>query len=321
MERTPILDAGPENLARAARLLRAGRLVGLPTETVYGLAGDATNRGAVRAIYRVKKRPPDNPLIVHVAGIEAARELAALDDRAERLIEALWPGPLTLVLRRAPSCPAVAEVSAGLATVAVRMPDHGIALAVLAAVGRPVAAPSANPAAAVSPTTARHVADHLGGIAAILDGGPCRIGLESTVVGLHGRRAALLRPGGVPRAAIERLIGPLTAPASGDAEGPQRSPGRLGRHYAPSRPLRLDAAEVAADEALLAFGGGAPAGAALCRNLSAAGDLDEAARNLFAMLRELDRPDVAAIAVMPIPEAGLGAAINDRLRRAATASG
>ena len=320
MERTPILDAGPENLARAARLLRAGRLVALPTETVYGLAGDATNRGAVRAIYRVKKRPFDNPLIVHVADIDAARELAALDDRAERLIEALWPGPLTLVLRRAPSCPAVAEVSAGLATVAVRMPDHGIALAVLAAVGRPVAAPSANPAAAVSPTTARHVADQLGGIAAILDGGPCRIGVESTVVGLHGRRAALLRPGGVPRAAIERLIGPLAA-APGGAEGPQRSPGRLGRHYAPSRPLRLDAAEVAADEALLAFGANAPAGAAMCRNLSAAGDLDEAARNLFAMLRELDRPDVAAIAVMPIPEAGLGAAINDRLRRAATAGG
>ena len=188
----------------------------------------------------------------------------------------------------------------------------------LEALGRPVAAPSANPSAAVSPTTAQHVADTMRGVLdAIVDGGACRIGLESTVVGLHRNRAELLRPGGVPRAAIERLIGPLAVSPPGDTTRPQRSPGRLDRHYAPSRPVRLNAAEVAADEALLAFGGGAPAGAAMYRNLSVAGDLDEAARNLFAMLRELDRPDIAAIAVMPIPEIGLGAAINDRLCRAA----
>ena len=301
-------------------MLRAGQLVVLPTETVYGLAGDATNRDAVRAIYRAKNRPANNPLIVHVDGIDAARELAEFDRRAEQLTDTFWPGPLTLVLERGPWCRAVREVSAGLTTIAIRVPDHPVALAALEAFGRPVAAPSANPSAAVSPTTAQHVADNMSdSVAAIVNGGPCRIGVESTVVGLYQDRAELLRPGGAPRSEIERLIGPMSEPEPGDANAPQRSPGRRARHYAPSRALRLDATEVASDEALLAFGAWAPTGAALCCNLSATGDVTEAARNLFSMLRELDRPDVVAIAVMPIPESGLGVAINDRLRRAATA--
>ena len=315
----PILEPYAENLTEAAQLLQAGRLVALPTETVYGLAGDATNIEAVTAIYHAKKRPPTNPLIVHVANTDLARELATFDRRAEQLAEAFWPGPLTLVLQRSDSCPVVHEVSAGLATIAIRVPDHTVAIDALETFRGPMAAPSANPSAGVSPTTAQHVADSMGdSIAAIIDGGPCRIGVESTVIGLFESRAELLRPGAAGRSEIERLIGRLSEPGSGDPNAPQASPGRLARHYAPSRPLRLNSTEVAGDEALLAFGAGAPTGAALCHNLSISGDVTEAARNLFAMLRKLDRPEFKAIVVMPIPDIGLGVAINDRLRRAAT---
>ena len=315
----PILPPTSKTIAEAARWLAAGELVALPTETVYGLAADATNDAAVTAVYSAKNRPPHNPLIVHVATTDAARELGLFDDRAEALAQALWPGPLTLVLSRASACPAVARVSAGLPTIAIRVPEHDVTRAVLAALGRPVAAPSANPSGRVSPTTAQHVADGLSErVAAIVDGGPSRIGLESTVVGLTGVAATLLRAGGVPRETIEAMIGSLARPTSAPPESPLLSPGQLSRHYAPSRPLRLAAADVGAEEALLAFGEPVPEGAAACRNLSPSGDLDEAAANLFAMLHELDQPRFKSIAVMTIPETGLGAAINDRLRRAAS---
>lgn len=299
---------------RAASLLRDGTLVAFPTETVYGLGGNATSDRAVAAIFAAKGRPNFNPLIVHVAEIAAAEPLADFDDRARDLARRFWPGPLTLVLKRSAACPISCLASAGLETVALRAPAHPLAQALLRAVGRPLAAPSANRSGHVSPTTAHHVVDELGGrIAAVLDGGPCRVGIESTVIDLSQPQPALLRPGGVTREQLENVLGPLANAA--DAGAP-RSPGMLERHYAPARPLRLDAAAVAADEALLAFGAPLP-GAGTTFNLSAARDLTEAAANLFAALRMLDQPRFTAIAVMPIPETGLGAAINDRLRRAA----
>ena len=314
----PILPPTPDTIVKAAGLLSAGKLVALPTETVYGLAGDATNDAAVAAIYAAKRRPTNNPLIVHVHSVAAARAVGVFDRRADALAEALWPGPLTLVVNRTSSCPVVPRVSAGLPTIAIRVPDHDVARSILAELDRPVAAPSANPSGRVSPTTARHVATHLGaGLAAIVDGGACRLGLESTVVGLFGDDAVLLRPGAATAERIEAIIGPLVEPAPVRPDLPMSAPGQLTRHYAPSRPLRLEATDVSADEALLAFGGAVPEGAAACRNLSVTGNLDEAAANLFAMLQELDQADVRAIAVMPIPATGLGAAINDRLQRAA----
>ena len=271
------------------------------------------------AVYRAKGRPARNPLIVHVADLAAARGLAAFDGRAERAAAAFWPGPLTLVLPRAAAggAPVSALATAGLATVAVRVPAHPVAQALLAAVGLPLAAPSANPSGMVSPTTAAHVAADLGraGVELVLDGGPCPVGLESTVLDLSGPRARLLRPGGLGRAALERLVGPLPS-GPGEAPAPA-SPGQLASHYAPRLPVRLDATAVAADEALLAFGPRPPEGALAVRNLSPAGDLAEAARNLFAMLRELDGSGACGIAVTPIPAEGLGEAIRDRLRRAA----
>lgn len=303
-----------EQCDRAASLLRDGVLVAFPTETVYGLGGDAANDRAVATIFAAKGRPNFNPLIVHVAEIAAAEPLADFDDRARDLARRFWPGPLTLVLKRSAACPISCLASAGLETVALRAPAHPLAQALLRAVGRPLAAPSANRSGHVSPTTAHHVVDELGGrIAAVLDGGPCRVGIESTVIDLSQPQPALLRPGGVTREQLESVLGPLPNAAE---TGAPRSPGMLERHYAPARPLRLDAAAVAADEALLAFGAPLP-GAGTTFNLSAARDLTEAAANLFAALRMLDQPRFTAIAVMPIPETGLGAAINDRLRRAA----
>ena len=300
-------------------MLAAGELVALPTETVYGLAGDATNGASVRAIYATKHRPPENPLIVHVHSVSSARAIAEFDHRADALAAAFWPGPLTLVLNRSPACSVVTEVSAGLPTIAIRIPDHDVTLSILAALDRPVAAPSANPSGRVSPTTAQHVATHLDdGVAAIVDGGACRLGLESSVVGLFHNDAVLFRPGAATAERIEAIIGPLAPPIDVRQDQPMSSPGQLTRHYAPSRPVRLDATEVSADEGLLAFGRPVPKGAAVSRNLSATGDLGEAGANLFAMLQELDQADVRAIAVMPIPQSGLGAAINDRLRRAAS---
>lgn len=296
---------------RAAALLRAGELVAFPTETVYGLGADAANQAAVRALFAAKGRPADNPLIAHVADLDAARREAVFDARAERLAALFWPGPLTLVLRRRADSRLAALVSAGLDTVALRVPRHATALQLLRAVGRPVAAPSANPSGRLSPTTADHVASGLGGaVAMILDDGPCPLGLESTVVGLDGE-ARLLRPGGLPRAAIEDEIGALAEPY----DGVPRAPGMMASHYAPRLPLRLGATSPRRGEALLGFG---PACGEATLNLSPSGDLDEAAANLYAMLHALDRAEFTAIAVAPIPHEGRGAAINDRLARGAT---
>lgn len=300
----------------AARLLRQGALVAFPTETVYGLGGDATNDRAVAAIFEAKGRPRFNPLITHVADLAVARRLAAFDARAERVAARFWPGPLSLVLPRAPRSPISLLASAGLDTLAIRVPAHPLAQALLRAADRPLAAPSANRSGRVSATTATHVQDELGGIiAAILDGGPCQVGIESTVLDLSAAAPALLRPGGVPLEALETVLGPLLQAV--EAGAAPRSPGMLSSHYAPSLPLRLNASEARPGEALLAFGPAAPPGFAETRSLSPAGDLAEAAANLFALLRALDRPAFTGIAVMPIPERGLGLAINDRLRRAA----
>jgi L-threonylcarbamoyladenylate synthase len=301
----------------AARLLRAGELVAFPTETVYGLGGDATNGLAVARIFEAKGRPRFNPLITHVPDLAAARVLAAFDARAAEVAARFWPGPLSLVLPRATRCAVSLLASAGLDTLAIRVPAHPLALALLRVAGRPLAAPSANRSGRVSPTSAADVMTELDGrIAAVLDGGRCAIGIESTVLDLSSEQPMILRPGGVSREALEEVLGPVaSASASGAAP---RSPGMLESHYAPSRPLRLEAREARPGEALLALGPRpAPEGFGEVRWLSQRGDLTEAAANLFASLRALDRADVAAIAVMPIPEHGLGVAINDRLRRAA----
>jgi L-threonylcarbamoyladenylate synthase len=310
-----ILPPTPEAIAEAAWALRQGSLVAFPTETVYGLGAIATDDRAVAGIYRAKGRPRHNPLIVHLAGLDAASPVVVLDQRARAVAEAFWPGPLTLVLPRAPGSPISAVATAGLDTVAVRVPAHPVAHALLEAVGLPVVAPSANPSGLVSPTTAQHVAADLGPLVdLVLDGGACPVGVESTVLDLSRPAPRLLRPGGLDRAAVQRLVGPL---AVGPDEAAPRAPGQLASHYAPRLPVRLDAEDVAADEALLAFGPTPLPGAMAVRNLSPAGDPAEAARNLFAMLRELDASGARAIAVMPIPAAGLGEAIRDRLRRAA----
>jgi L-threonylcarbamoyladenylate synthase len=310
----------PADLDRAAELLRAGKLVAFPTETVYGLGADATNDQAVAAIFAAKERPRVNPLIIHVVDAASARRLVRFDARAEKLAAHFWPGPLSLVLPRAESCPVSLLASAGLDTLAVRIPGHPLPRALIRAVGRPIAAPSANRSGRVSPTTAAHVLDELDGrIAAVMDGGPCRVGLESTVLDLTGVRPVLLRPGGVTREAVAEIVGTVEVAGASDAASP-RSPGLLATHYAPSLPLRLEAREVGDGEVLLAFGKRAPSGAKRVAWLSRKGDLVEAAANLFAQLRAADRPEFSAIAVMPIPEVGLGTAINDRLRRAAAGS-
>lgn len=306
-----------DRIEDAARSLRAGEVVAFPTETVYGLGGDATSDLAVARIFDAKGRPRFNPLITHVPDLATARTLAVFDARAEQIAERFWPGPLSLVLPRASRCPVSLLASAGLDTLAIRMPAHPIAHALLRATGRPLAAPSANRSGRVSPTRAADVLAELEGrIAAVLDGGPCQVGIESTVLDLGGTTPTLLRPGGITREALEAVIGPVATTSVTDAA--PRSPGMLESHYAPERPLRLVAHDCRPGEALLALGpGSAPEGFREIRWLSRSGDLTEAAANLFASLRALDRPDVAGIAVMPIPEHGLGAAINDRLRRAA----
>jgi L-threonylcarbamoyladenylate synthase len=280
---TPILKASAEAVREAAAMLRTGGLVAFPTETVYGLGADATSDTAVAAIFAAKNRPQFNPLIVHFPDGERAAAAVAFNGSAEKLAEAFWPGPLTLVLPRRPASGISLLVSAGLETVAVRVPNQPIARAMLAEAGMPIAAPSANRSFSVSPTTAAHVAADLDGrIDLILDDGPCRLGLESTVIDLSTDRPTLLRLGGLPVERIEAITGPLAAP-TGNAP---KSPGMLSRHYAPGRPVRLNVTTVAPDEALLGFGPDA-AGATL--NLSPRGDLEEAAANFFAMMRELDR--------------------------------
>lgn len=310
-----VVEPGPAAIRRAARLLHEGHLVAFPTETVYGLAALATSDAAVAATFAAKGRPRHNPLIVHVADAEAAARIGHFDSRAEMLAERFWPGPLTLVLPLIESAGISSLATAGLRTVALRVPVHSVAQALLRETAAPVTAPSANPSGRISPTTAEHVAADLGDrVALILDGGACAVGVESTVVDLAGETPRLLRPGGLDRATIERLTGPLAA--AEPTETPS-APGQLASHYAPRLPVRLDAVEVRPDEALLAFGAVVPPGAAAVRNLSPSGDLAEAAAHLFAMLRELDHSGAAAIAVMPIPAHGLGEAIRDRLRRAA----
>jgi L-threonylcarbamoyladenylate synthase len=310
--RDPGPDRAPDALNDAVAALKAGDLVILPTETVYGLAAGAANAAAVARLYEAKGRPSFNPLIAHVADAEAAGRLAVLDDRARRLMAAFWPGPLTLVLPVRDGGAVSDLARAGLDTVAVRAPAHPLAHAVLTAFGGAVAAPSANRSGRPSPTTFADAVGETGfAAAAALDGGPCAVGLESTVVSLLDGPARLLRPGSVTRAEIEAVIGAL-AEAEADAK---RSPGRLTRHYAPNAPVRLGVVAPEAGEAYLAFG---PATASpLTLNLSPAGDLREAAANLFAMLRAADGLKPATIAVAPIPDTGLGEAINDRLRRAA----
>jgi L-threonylcarbamoyladenylate synthase len=309
-----VLPIDPDSIARAAAALRAGALVAFPTETVYGLGGDATNDRAVALIFEAKGRPHFNPLIVHLPDRESAERHAVFSGRAGDIADRFWPGALTLVLPRRENSGLSRLVSAGLDTVALRVPAHVGACALLRAADCPVAAPSANPSGRLSPTRAEHVAQGLGDkVAMILDGGPCAIGLESTVLDLTGDRPAILRQGGVPQEAIADALGEAVAVAGADDRAP-RSPGMLSSHYAPGLPVRLNAAEARAGEALLGFG---PNAANATLNLSPAGDLIEAAANLFNYLHSLDCPPHTAIAVMPIPETGLGRAINDRLRRAA----
>jgi L-threonylcarbamoyladenylate synthase len=309
-------------IARAAQLIRAGELVAFPTETVYGLGADATSERAVAKVFEAKGRPQFNPLISHVLDAAQAARFVRWNATADQLAGEFWPGPLTLVLPRADGSPIALLTTAGLDTVAIRAPAHRMARELIAAAGVPIAAPSANRSGAVSPTLAQHVAESLGGrVSMILDGGACPVGVESTVLDLTAERPTLLRPGGATREAIEAVIGPVAlsdAVPTGDSA--RKSPGQLASHYAPSRPVRLEATSVVGDEGLLAFGPPLP-GARATLNLSPSGDLGEAAANLFAQLRALDRPDISRIAVMPIPQAGLGLAINDRLRRAAADDG
>jgi len=310
-----ISAAAPRAINRAAELVKAGRLVAFPTETVYGLGGDATNERAVAEIFAAKGRPRFNPLIVHVRGLAEAERLAVFDDHARRVASRFWPGPLSLVLPRRGDSGLSLLASAGLDTVAVRAPAHEIAQALLRETGRPIAAPSANRSGRISPTEATHVFEEIGDrIDLILDGGRTPVGLESTVLDLSDETPVLLRPGTVTSEQLTELLGPIAAPA----EDRPKSPGMLASHYAPSLPLRLEAVSAQFGEALLAFGPEAPPGFAEVQWLTSTGDLAEAAANLFAMLRRLDRPLFTGIAVMPIPEQGLGRAINDRLRRAAT---
>jgi L-threonylcarbamoyladenylate synthase len=319
---TAILPAGEAAAAKAARTLADGGLIAFPTETVYGLGADATNASAIARLYQAKGRPSFNPLISHVGDLAAARAIGRFDETAVNLAEAFWPGPLTLVLPKAAGC-AVAELAtAGLETIAIRIPSHPVARAILRAFAHPVVAPSANLSGHVSPTTAAHVQSDLEGrIDLIVDGGPVAVGVESTIVGCFDQ-PMLLRPGGLPREDIERVLGRalVRPPADTMNDNAQPlAPGMLASHYAPRTRVRLNAASVEAGEALLAFGApvqGADSAAAVM-NLSARRDLNEAAANLFGYLRALDATRAKTIAVMAIPEEGLGEAINDRLRRAA----
>jgi len=314
------LLAEPATLAALAARLAAGELVGVPTETVYGLAADATSEAGVAAIFRAKGRPALNPLIVHLASADEAGRYAVVDATAARLAAAFWPGPLTLVLPRRVDCPVAAAATAGLPTIALRVPDAPSVAALVRALGRPLAAPSANRSGRISPTRAEDVVAELGpALAAVVDAGPCRIGVESTIVDLSGEAPRLLRPGGLPAEAIEAVLGlPLERPGA-DPDRPV-APGQLASHYAPRARVRLDARRVEPGEALIAFGAALPPGAADAAaviNLSPAGDVGEAARNLFAALRALDATGAATIAVAPLPRGGLGEALADRLARAA----
>ena len=317
------LEASAESAEEAARCLESGGLVAFPTETVYGLGADATNGEAVARLYAAKGRPSFNPLIAHVASAGIARRLAVFDAAAERLAKAFWPGPLTLVLRKREDCPVSDLATAGLDTIALRVPDHPFARDLLLAFGKPIVAPSANRSGHVSPTKADHVlADLDGRVDMVIDAGATAVGLESTIVACLDR-PVLLRPGGLARAKIEEVLGhPLAVAPESAVSGDEAplAPGMLASHYAPKARLRLEATDVRAGEGLLAFGmqlaSGASMASRIC-NLSKTSDLIEAAANLFSHLRMLDASGATSIAVMPVPHDGLGEAINDRLRRAA----
>jgi L-threonylcarbamoyladenylate synthase len=321
--KTQILPAGAATAAAAARALADGGLVAFPTETVYGLGADAANPAAIARLYQAKGRPAFNPLIAHVGDLGAARQIGRFDRDALALAEAFWPGPLTLVLPKTADCAVADLATAGLDTVAIRIPAHPVAREILRLFGGPVVAPSANLSGHVSPTTAAHVQSDLSGrIDLIVDGGAVAVGVESTIVGCF-EAPMLLRPGGLPRAEIERVLGRQLKqpPADADSDsGQPLAPGMLASHYAPRTKVRLGAMQIEPGEALLAFGSHPVSGidaAAVVMNLSARGDLTEAAANLFGYLRALDTKGAQTIAVMPIPQDGLGEAINDRLRRAA----
>ena len=316
-----ILPVDEASIVRAAALLRAGKLVAFPTETVYGLGGDATNGQAVAAIYAAKGRPSFNPLIIHVADIQALDSLIEWNETARLLSASFWPGALTLILPRRADSPISLLASAGLDTLAVRVPSHPAAQKLLRAAGIPIAAPSANASGKLSPTAPIHVAESLGNkVDLILAGGRCPIGVESTVLNLAVPTPTLLRPGGITKEQLERVLGsPISVyESAAEAADSPASPGMLASHYAPHLPVRLNVKEPEACEAYLDFG------LSLRRrkddgyvNLSPQGDVNEAAANLFAMLRQLDKPPYTGIAVAPIPNIGLGVAINDRLTRAA----
>jgi L-threonylcarbamoyladenylate synthase len=312
-----VRPATPQFIADAAARLRDGALVAFPTETVYGLGADATNGQAVARIFAAKGRPSFNPLIVHVTDLAAAETIGEFNDQARALAHAFWPGPLSIVVPQRRGNIIADLATAGLGTVAIRVPSHPVAQALLKAATFAIAAPSANRSGHVSPTSAAHVAADFmpDALTLILDAGASTVGLESTVVDASCKPVRLLRPGAVTVAQLESLVGPITRALDG-GDAPV-SPGQLASHYAPRAAVRLNALDPQAGEALLAFGARIPAHGGTTLNLSASGDLIEAAANLFAALRALDASGVSAIAVMPIPGTGLGEAINDRLKRAA----
>ncbi len=312
-----LLPVSDQSIASAASLLRQGKLVAFPTETVYGLGADATNGQAVAAIYAAKGRPSFNPLIIHVDRAEALDELVEWNDTARQLASAFWPGPMTLVLPRKQGSSVSLLASAGLDTLAVRIPSHPDALRLLHAVRLPIAAPSANASGKLSPTTPQHVAESLGeNVDLILEGGRSPLGIESTVIDLTNAEPVILRPGGLTREQLEDALGYKVNVGRAPCEKAPTSPGMLASHYAPTLPLRLNAEFPEPHEAYLGFGVYRADSDAFL-NLSEEANLNEAAANLFAMLRTLDKPEFTGIAVAPIPETGLGVAINDRLRRAA----
>lgn len=308
-----IFPSSPNSIQKGCDLLRSGRVVVMPTETVYGLAADATSDHAVAQIYTLKNRPQFNPLIIHVPALAQAEEIAVFSQQAYALANKFWPGSLTLVLPRRSGHSISDLASAGLDTVAVRIPNHPVALDLLKAYGKPLAAPSANRSTEISPTQASDVQKAFGEDIFILEGGPCQVGVESTIVDLTGERPVLLRPGGVSVEQLESVLGPIDRISE---SSPIKAPGMMRRHYAPTRPLRLNITEAHPKEAILGFGKCEDLPVTL--NLSPSGDLVEAAAHLFRMLRELDSPTYEGIAVVPIPTHGLGLAINDRLSRAAT---
>lgn len=318
---SPLEAPTDTTLNTAVQILRSGNLVAIPTETVYGLAASALDDKAVAKVYALKGRPQLNPLIIHFATSEALKPHVQWTAQAEALAAAFWPGPLTLVLRKTTTSPISLLATAGLDTVAVRIPSHPVAQALLERLQGPLAAPSANPSQRISPTTALDVQQAFPNspdLGLILDGGPCRVGLESTILDLTGENPVILRPGYLDAAALEAVLGKPVVYGHLQKALHIKAPGMLARHYAPQKPLRLEAQHVEPTEALLSFGPKPLDGATHSLNLSPTGDLIEAAAHLFSYLRQLDQTQSSGIAVMPIPNTGIGIALNDRLQRAAT---